>query len=308
MLQIKHINAFTSRPFSGNPAAVVTQGEGLSEKQMQAIAREMNLSETAFVLKPTSPRADLRLRWFTPTVEVSFCGHATIASLHALAEEGRFRMEQPGLYSFRLETRSGILPVSIKKRSAKRAWIQVQVPKTTFFSYDGQVLEILRALQVNTKDLHSHWPVQLDQRRILYIPFAKLSSLFAMKPNFDKLGQVGEKNQLHGVCVFTTETVDRESDFHSRFLAPNYGVNEDPVTGSSNGPLGAYLYQQGLLKPQKGKCLATGEQGDIIGRRGRVSVEVELGDEGVKAIRIGGEAVTLFEAPLSRKTLEDGAK
>jgi trans-2,3-dihydro-3-hydroxyanthranilate isomerase len=298
MIRIKHINAFTRKPFLGNPAAVVTKANGLTEKQMQLIAREMNLSETAFVLRPTRPGADLRLRWFTPTAEVNFCGHATVASFHALVEEGCFGAGRPGQYSVRLETRSGILPVSVRKRSARGAWVQVQLPQSNFSSYKGQLVEILAALQVKKRDLLPHLPVQIDSRRMLYIPFDKLRSLFEMKPNFDQLRQIGERDQLHGVCVFTPETVDQKSTFHSRFFAPNYGINEDPVTGSSNGPLGAYFYHQGLLTPTRGKCLATGEQGDVLGRKGRVSVEVELGDENVNAVRIGGEAVTVFEAPL----------
>src|SRR5262249_637685 len=145
MIRIKHINAFTTRPFRGNPAAVVTRADALTEGQMQRIAREMNLAETAFVLKPSRPPADLTLRWFTPTTEVNFCGHGTIASFHALAEERRFRMGRPGQYSFKLETRSGVLPVSVRKGSSRKAWIQVQLPPTWFSSYEGPLVEILTA-------------------------------------------------------------------------------------------------------------------------------------------------------------------
>jgi len=298
MIRIKHINAFTPKLFLGNPAAVVTKADGLTPRQMQLIAREMNLSETAFVLKPSRPGADLRLRWFTPTVEVDFCGHATIASFHALAEEGCFGTERPGQYSFRLETRLGILPVSVEKHSASKAWVKVQVPLPSFSSHRGQLVGILRALQVKERELHPRLPVQIDSRRMVYIPFRKLQTLLEMKPNFDYLRQIGEGDELQGVCVFTPETLERKSTFHSRFFAPNYGINEDPVTGSSNGPLGAYFYLQGLLRPTRGKCLAIGEQGDVMGRKGRVSVEVELSDENIKAVRIGGQAVTVFEALL----------
>jgi trans-2,3-dihydro-3-hydroxyanthranilate isomerase len=301
MIKIKHINAFTSKPFDGNPAAVITKGDGLSESKMQIIAREMNLSETAFVLRPTRAGADMRLRWFTPTIEVSFCGHATIASFHALAEESRFGMNQPGQYSFRLETRSGILPVRIQKRSTRKAWIHVQLPRVNFSRCEVPLAKVLEALGITRRAFHPHLPVLMDNRRMLYIPLGRLSALFKMSPSFDTLGKVSEKNRLHGVCVFTTETIDQASDFHSRFFAPNYGINEDPVTGSSNGPLGAYLFQQGVLRAKNGKCLAIGEQGDFMGRKGRVSVEVEVADKGIKSVRIGGEAVTLFEGDLSLK-------
>jgi len=298
MIRIKHINAFTTKPFLGNPAAVVTRADALTEDQMQKVAREMNLAETAFVLKSSRPAADLRLRWFTPTTEVNFCGHATIASFHALAEERRFRMGRSGQYSFNVETRSGILPISVQKGPSSRAWIQVQVPATRFSSYRGPLVEILAALGVGKKELHPSLPVQIDSRRMLYLPFGKLKTVFQIEPSFDRLKKIGEHDRLHGICVFTPQTVDPKSTFHSRFFAPNYGINEDPVTGSTNGPLGAYFYGHGLLPPHNGKCLAVGEQGDVLGRKGRVAVEIELDQERVASVRIGGEAVTLFEAPL----------
>ena len=298
MIRVKHINAFTPKPFLGNPAAVVTKADGLTTREMQLIAREMNLSETAFVLSPTRPGADLRVRWFTPTIEVNFCGHATVASFHALAEEGRFRILKAGKYSFRLETRSGLLPVSVQKRSKTKSWIQVQLPRFSFFRYGGPLAGIVEALRARRTELHARLPVQIDSRRIVYIPFKSLKSLFEMKPDFERLRRIGEGNHLQGICVFTTETVDSGSTFHSRFFAPNFGINEDPVTGSSNGPLGAYCFLQGLIVPTSGKCIVVGEQGDVLGRRGRVSVEIELGKESIQAVRIAGEAVTVFDAPL----------
>ena len=298
MIRIKHINAFTTQPFHGNPAAVVTRADALTEDQMQKIAREMNLADTAFVLRPSRSAADLRLRWFTPTTEVSFCGHATIASFHALAEERRFSMARPGQYSFKLETRSGILPVCVMKGSSRKAWVQLQLPPTRFSSYRGPLVQILKGLRVDKKELHPRLPVQIDSRRMLYLPFGRLKTVLEMKPNFECLRQIGEHHRLHGVCVFTPETIDEESTFHSRFFAPNYGINEDPVTGSSNGPLAAYFYAQGLLPSENEKCRAIGEQGDVLGRKGRVSVEVNLDREEVASVRIGGEAVTIFEVPL----------
>lgn len=102
-LIVKHVDAFTSKAFTGNPAAVVLSGDGLSEAQMQSIALEMNLSETAFVLSPSNKHADIRIRWFTPTNEVALCGHATIASFHALAENNLHGMKKRGRIPFILK-------------------------------------------------------------------------------------------------------------------------------------------------------------------------------------------------------------
>ncbi|HTS00715.1 MAG TPA: PhzF family phenazine biosynthesis isomerase, partial [Bacteroidota bacterium] len=114
-ISVKQVDAFTETPLTGNPAGVVVKADGLTDRQMQMVAREMSVPETAFILPPTMPGADLRIRWFSPTVEVPLCGHATIASFHALAESNMCGMENPGAYSFNLETRSGILPVEVTK-------------------------------------------------------------------------------------------------------------------------------------------------------------------------------------------------
>ena len=109
-IAIKQVDAFTTQPFTGNPAAVVTQAAGFTAAEMQAIAREMNVSETVFVLPATDPEADLQIRWFTPTTEVALCGHATIACFQALAEEGRLGAPRTA-GTFKVQTRSGTLPV-----------------------------------------------------------------------------------------------------------------------------------------------------------------------------------------------------
>ncbi len=108
-IKIKQVDAFTSKPFTGNPAGVLTEAASLSDDQMLAIANEMNLSETAFVLP--SDKADFRIRWFTTEREVLFCGHATVAAVHALAEEAKFGMDKDGEYSFTIEALVGLLPV-----------------------------------------------------------------------------------------------------------------------------------------------------------------------------------------------------
>ena len=105
-IRLKHIDAFTDTPLTGNPAGVVVNAEGLTDQQMQKVAFEVAASETAFILPAETPDAQLRIRWFTPTAEVPLCGHATVASFHALAEEGMFGMEKAGNYKFNLETKS----------------------------------------------------------------------------------------------------------------------------------------------------------------------------------------------------------
>lgn len=129
--KIKQIDAFTNRAFGGNPAGVVMSADGLKDGEMQNIAKEMNLSETAFILK--SNKADFRIRWFTPKKEVLFCGHATVASLHALAEEGMFGMSSNGIFDLKTETMVGIITVKVEK-SEKSIQVFLSSPKINFIT------------------------------------------------------------------------------------------------------------------------------------------------------------------------------
>ena len=259
---IKHIDAFTDRPFRGNPAAVVKTDSPLPARVMQQIARDMNLSETAFILPSSTRNADLRIRWFTPSNEVSLCGHATIASFHALAEEGFGGMDNPGEYLWRLQTRSGVLKILVVN-SGKRTEIKMTLPVPQFNPVTGAQKDLLPALGILRRDIDVSLPVVSAGN--VYLPVKKLSVIKKLAPDFSALGRVLQKRRWSGACVVTRETVDRSSDFHSRYYAPNDGINEDPVTGSSNGPLGAYALSYGMCRSKEGLNRLTGEQGDIIG-------------------------------------------
>jgi PhzF family phenazine biosynthesis protein len=308
MVELKHIDAFTREPFAGNPAAVVLAEENYRPATMQRIAREMNLSETAFLLKPTIKGADLQIRWFTPACEVSFCGHATVASFHTLAETERMGMRECRPYSFRLQTKSGLLAVTVYKESKTQSFIQVQVPKPTFRSYSGDLPAILKSLGFGKQALNSNLPVEVDQRGILYLPLKKLDLLLSLSPDFIALKNAGQGLKVSAVCPFTLETVDSGSDFHSRFFAPAWGVNEDPVTGSSNGPLGAYLTRHLKIPGEGGVYSLTGEQGDALGRKGRISVFVEKPGKAIQRVMIGGYAVTLYKTILPSRLFKTEAE
>jgi len=291
-LRVKQLDAFTDRTFAGNPAGVVLEANGLSDEVMQALAREVNASETAFVLPPTSPGADIRIRWFTPTVEVNLCGHATIASFAAMAEEQMHGMTGAGTFAFRLETKSGILPVEVlRSESAVTVFFGLPVPE---FERAGQwKLDLMQMLGVQSEDFESRLP--MVTAGYLYVPFRRLHVIFSMKPNFSSLRQFLINRNLGGLCVFTTETVERTSAVHSRFFAPHLGIDEDPVTGSANGPLGVYLFERGLVEAPGGRLRIVGEQGDVIRRPGRVEIEVRIEEKRVTSLRIGGRAVTVFD-------------
>jgi len=147
-------------------------------------------------------------------------------------------------------------------------------------------------LNLNGRELDPVLPILLEH--YLYVPVIERRALFALRPDYSALDAFQRRHQIGGICVFTTDTVDRESAVHSRFFCPAEGINEDPVTGSANGPLGVYLFEQGLVKPQGESASIIGEQGDAIGRRGRVRITLEIAGGKVSQVEISGRAVTVF--------------
>ena len=294
-IRMKQVDAFTEWPLSGNPAGVVLDAKGLTDGQMQTIAREMSLSETAFVLPTTNGDADLQIRWFTPLVEVDLCGHATIAAFHALAEESLYGMSTPGVHRFRLETRSGILPVVVDKQPERiMVYLGLNVPR---FQRAGQYkLDMLRILNISLDEVESRLPIVVTD--YLFVPIRRLHTIFSMKPNFFAMSQFLTNRKITGLCVFTTETVERTSAVHSRFFAPSVGINEDPVTGSANGPLGAYLFEQNRVDVRGDTVTLIGEQGDAMGRKGRVTIQLKVQGKEITSLLIGGNAVTVLDSTM----------
>lgn len=294
-IKIKQVDAFTQVPHTGNPAGVVLDGKRLSERLMQSIAREMNLSETAFILPPTRPDAEVRLRWFTPINEVPLCGHATVASFHSLAEEGLLGMHDSGTYQFQLETASGVLPIEVKKSDTGIA-VMMNLKMPTLERATEYRVELVRLLGIAPKDIEPGIPITRDN--YLFVPIRRLHTLFTLKPNFLLMANFLQSRGLGGMCTYTMETVDRESSVHSRFFAPHQGINEDPVTGTAHGPLAILLFEHGALEAADGICSFQAEQGDEIGRRGRVSVELSVENNVPMDVRIGGNAVTVLEGEM----------
>ena len=282
-INIFQIDAFTDKPFGGNPAGV-TFGDNLTKEEMQSIAREMNLAETAFLSK--SDKADYNLRWFTPTMEVDLCGHATIASLHFLNENGLLKYNSV----IKFDTLSGILKCRVEDEK-----YFMQVPVFKLKEYNEFKKEILEALSLNENDLDKSVPFIMLENGYLYIYVIKLSTLKEMKPNYKDLLKLQRQLDFGGAVIFTRETFDKESFAHLRFFAPYFGIDEDPVTGSANGPLMTVLNKLGFIKIGNEEINLTFEQGDIINRRGRVGVKFI---PAVNELYISGNAVTVLKGEM----------
>ena len=282
--KIYQIDAFTDTPFEGNSAGVMFGG-GLSSEQMQKIAGEMNVSETAF-LSP-SHKADFKLQWFTPAVEVELCGHATMASLHFLFENKILKESS----SLTFETKSGILKCGLKE-----GFYFMQVPLYEMDEFSGNKEEILDALGIKRTAVPDDTPFIILENGNLYLRVDGLDTLKGLKPDFKALKKLTEnKHEFEGVVVYAMETVEETSFAHSRYFVPYYGIDEDPVTGSTNGPMLMVFRKLGFI-PDEEEISMVFEQGDFIGRRGRVKVSY---NKAVNELYISGNAITVLKGELA---------
>jgi PhzF family phenazine biosynthesis protein len=256
-----HVDAFTDRPFAGNPAAVCLLEGPADEAWMQAVGAEMNLSETAFLY----PQSDgYQLRWFTPTVEVDLCGHATLASAHVLWEHGRLAPDATA----RFHTRSG--PLTARKAGA---WIEMDFPAVPCEKADPPA-GLLGALGARAIALFRAGPdyiVELDSE----------AAVRAVSPNFAALGHV----KARGIAV-TAPASTAGYDIASRFFAPAAGIPEDPVTGSLHCAL-APLWSARLHKPDLLALQASARSGVL-----------RLHPSGNR-VALGGQAITLLRGELA---------
>lgn len=257
---IIQVDAFTDQPFRGNPAAVCLLAEAREEQWMQDVAREMNLAETAFLY----PEADgFRLRWFTPTVEVDLCGHATLAGAHALWEEGVLPSDVPA----RFHTKSGVLTATRRPDG----WIELDFPATPPRSVVHPP-DLLAGLGVR--------PLYVGKSRFDYlVEVADPEVVHRLGPDLTILKNL----PVRGVIV--TAASSDPYDFVSRYFAPQSGVDEDPVTGSAHCCLGPYW--QGRLDRDTFLAYQASARGGVV----RVRVQ---GDR----VLLGGQAITVLRGEL----------
>jgi PhzF family phenazine biosynthesis protein len=287
MLRFKQVDAFTAVPFSGNPVAVVLGADDLPAREMQRIAAWTNLSETTFVLEPTIAGPAYRLRIFTPTNELPFAGHPTIGSCHAVLEAGIAKPDDGRLVQ---ECGAGNLPLRVAGAGSER-WIHVEAPEALLV---GELVELAPELSAALgQPLAATPPTAFRNGPVwLFVQLEREQQVAALAPDMSVLASLSRKHGVSGVAAFSF--VDRgEFAVHLRCFAPAFGVPEDPVTGSANAALPAYLAHHGLLGRVGGDYLAT--QGRELGRDGRVRVRV-LDDRGRS--EIGGQAVTVVDGEL----------
>jgi PhzF family phenazine biosynthesis protein len=277
------VDAFTRAPGSGNRAGVVLDGAGLEEAAMRAAATAVAASETAFVgaLGP-----EVHLRYFSPAAEIPFCGHATVATFHLLVERGLVATpSRPTLVC-----PAGRFAVELDERG--RTWIET--PLAPFEASPIAPAQLFALLGGEARMADPELPILRAGWKI-YVPLARQHDLHALAPRFQALAAAGSEHGVLGFYVFTREVSEPGSAVHARFFAPGAGVREDPATGSASGPIGAYLVGQGVVSAP---VRLRAEQGDAMGKPGRVDIEVQGRGRTVERARISGEAVTVLEGRL----------
>jgi len=278
-VRVKKINAFTESLNGGNPAGVVTNPQNLTEENMKTITREIAVSESAFVFP--SAKADFKLRFFSPAIEVDLCGHATIATFFTMAEEGLFPKKN-GQIIITQETNAGILPVDIYFRDDKCEKVMMTQGKPVLKDREVDIGELAESLHIQKNEIDDSLPQQIVSTGLFTLPICVTSfdTLQQMSPNFDHIKKMCNQVGVGSFHVFTFETLEKTSVYHARNFAPVYGINEDPVTGTANGAVSSYLMKNGLIEKRKIVC----EQGDIIGRPGRVFVDLDN-----DVVKVGGK-------------------
>ena len=285
--RLYQLDVFTNKPYQGNPLAVITDGDGLSAKRMQAIAREMNLSETVFIQKPANNRALARLRIFTTTRELPLAGHPVIGTWFLLAELGVVPAREGTVHIWQ-QTGAGILPVEIAFRDGRPHRVTMTQKPAQFRAARLARAALARALGLNAHDLEPSLPVEYVSTGIfnLMVPLRRRACLAHVEMDVHALKKLISNAGVLAYCF----AVGRRGRAFARGMIP-WELHEDPATGSAGGSLGAYLVRHGRLCAGQPLEII---QGVEMGRPSRIHVEVK-NDRGRLVPRVSGAAVSILE-------------
>jgi PhzF family phenazine biosynthesis protein len=290
------VDSFTKEKFKGNPAGVVINADGLSDEQMQLIARELNNSETAFLFSPDNSDCDGVIRYFTPKTEVPTCGHATIAAMYAKALE-----ENLNSCVIRIRTQIGVLPFEIIKKNNNYQVIMTQGQFELSPTFDDvNTQRLIAALGLSRSDLDERCPIQIAStgHSKVMIGINNREKLNNLTPDYKCLTDLSKHIKCNGYFIFTFDSNDKDILTYGRMFAPAIGINEDPVTGNANGPLGGYLVQNKIINAKDDYFEFNGKQGEIINRLGVVNVKVKIENGKPSLIQIKGDAVVIFRTEM----------
>ncbi len=325
-LTIKQVDAFTTEPFSGNPAGVITDASGLTPELMQKIAAEMSMSETSFVSAPSSGEATFRIRFFTPSDQVDMSGHVLVAATYALIEDERIKLYD-GITKVIFQTRAGNLPVDIHFRAegstqphdaainggmplefpgGQNGLLEKIVINQKVYDYRRSTIpieDIAAILGIQTGEITTTGlPVEiistgLDQ---LMVPIENKETILGMHPDMIKLNLLNKKFEIDTNHIFTLDTFNSEAAAYSRHFAPKLGLWEDAATGTAAAGLGLYLKRHGAVATHTMLM----EQGREENSLAQILVQLDESEQDLDVAQIGGLAVTSITRTLEIKSGE----
>ena len=285
----KQVDVFTSKPFKGNPVAVIMDARGLSTAQMQDIANWTNLSETTFVLPAENSEADYRVRIFTPKSELPFAGHPTIGTAWALLEAGIIVPRQSHIIQ---ECGAGLVRLTISVCSEGKTSIAFELPKPQITELSAEQIASIEKM-IGCKINRSLLPALVDVgARWIVAQLSDASSVLKVSPDYVQLRQHDLAMGVTGICLYGEYSQQENRTIEVRSFAPACGVNEDPVCGSGNGSVAAFIRHHGtdLLTPLH----VNASQGQVLGRDGKVLLIIDHDN-----IKVGGCAVTCIDGQIS---------
>lgn len=287
-IKVLHYDAFSTIPGKGNPAGVVLDAEQWTESARQRIAKQVGFTETVFVLPST--KADLRLQYFTPGHEMNLCGHATIAALYCLKSKGMLQ----DATQIHIETNVGILPIEFEQENGQIV-VTMQQDKPQFTSFQGDISQLAESFGLLAEDIDTSKPIVYGSTGTwtLLIPVKSLHRFSDMVPKNLEFPNILNENSRASIHPFCFTAYDQDAFMHARhFSSPYSGTIEDPVTGTASGVMGAYYLT--YIRPELQSIEFTVEQGQEMGRDGKVHVKVDREGDSMK-VQISGTAVFVDE-------------
>lgn len=286
------IDAFTNNPLSGNACAVIFDADDLTEEKMQAIARETNQAETAFV--SLSKIADIKVRYFTPANEIPLAGHPTIATAYALVISDRLSIRD-GCTSITFELQVGRIQVEISNENGKVKRITMTQLKPKFLrSYSSS--EIMSIFNLGSEDVLPNVPIQTVSTGTpqLMVPLRSMEAIKRAQLDISAFINTRRMADFSSCHLFCLEGITPEGDTFARHFDAPPDLIEDPFTGSATGSMGSYAWKYNLIKSQK----FIAEQGHLMQRPGRAHVEVIGPRDNIQSVKVGGEAIETIRGTL----------
>ncbi len=289
------LDVFTDVPFGGNPLAVFTEASGLSSQQMQRIAKELNLSETVFLSPSVSDAADIKMRIFTPGMELPTAGHPTIGTAFLLLATKMLTPKRKN--TLLIEQQIGLTEISFDRQGDEITALMMQQPHPKFEQNFEDKEFIASLLNIKVDEIYENYPCQVVNcgNPFLIVPIKTLAAMHKMQLSHELWQSVLEENHLTGLLAFSLKTEHAESLTHSRMFAPHLGIAEDPATGSAHGTLAAYLHNYQLADVS---TLQQCEQGMEMNRPSFINIQVTTSEGKIDKIFIGGKSIIMGQGTL----------